>query len=51
MTCGSGYATTKKQAEQNAAEIVLKTDPRFKNKKIPVNGPKDYGASEGTSRG
>jgi ribonuclease III len=41
MTCGSGYATTKKQAEQNAAEIVLKTDPRFKNKKIPVNGPKD----------
>jgi len=51
MTCGSGYATTKKQAEQNAAEIVLKTDPRFKNKKIPVNGPKDSGSSEGTSRG
>ena len=38
MDCGSGFATTKKQAEQNAAEIVLKTDPRFKNKKIPVNG-------------
>ena len=35
---GSGYASTKKQAEQNAAEIVLKTDPRFKNKVIPVNG-------------
>ena len=51
MTCGSGYATTKKQAEQNAAEIVLKTDPRFKNKKIPVNGPKDSRANEGTSRG
>ena len=51
MPCGCGYATTKKQAEQNAAEIVLKTDPRFKNKKIPVNGPKDSGTSEGTSRG
>jgi ribonuclease III len=36
--CGCGYATTKKQAEQNAAEIVLKTDPRFKNRTIPVNG-------------
>jgi ribonuclease-3 len=34
----SGYASTKKQAEQNAAEIVVKTDPRFKNKVIPVNG-------------
>jgi len=41
MDCGSGFATTKKQAEQNAAEIVLKTDPRFKNKKIPVNGKND----------
>ena len=51
MDCGSGFATTKKQAEQNAAEIVLKTDPRFKNKKIPVNGPKDSGTSEGTPRG
>jgi ribonuclease-3 len=51
LDCGSGFATTKKQAEQNAAEIVLKTDPRFKNKKIPVNGPKDSGPSEGTSRG
>ena len=35
---GSGFASTKKQAEQNAAEIVLKTDPRFKNKTIPNNG-------------
>jgi len=51
LDCGSGFATTKKQAEQNAAEIVLKTDPRFKNKKIPVNGPKDSGPSEGTPRG
>ena len=52
MDCGSGFATTKKQAEQNAAEIVLKTDPRFKNKKIPVNGPRqDSGASEGAPRG
>jgi ribonuclease-3 len=32
MDCGSGFAHTKKQAEQNAAEIVLKTDPRFNNK-------------------
>jgi ribonuclease-3 len=37
MDCGSGFALTKKQAEQNAAEIVLKTDPRFKNKTIPRN--------------
>ena len=37
MECGSGFSTTKKQAEQNAAEILLKTDPRFKNKSIPVN--------------
>ena len=37
MDCGSGFAMTKKQAEQNAAEIVLKTDPRFKNKTIPRN--------------
>ena len=37
MECGSGFALTKKQAEQNAAEIVLKTDPRFKNKTIPRN--------------
>jgi len=43
MDCGSGFATTKKQAEQNAAEIVLKTDPRFKNKKIPVNNGKSNG--------
>jgi ribonuclease-3 len=32
MECGAGFALTKKQAEQNAAEIVLKTDPRFKSK-------------------
>lgn len=51
LVCGCGYATTKKQAEQNAAEVVLKTDPRFKNKKIPVHGPKDSGSSEGTPRG
>ena len=37
VDCGSGFATTKKQAEQNAAEIILKTDARFKNKSIPVN--------------
>jgi ribonuclease-3 len=48
MDCGAGFATTKKQAEQNAAEIVLKTDPRFKNKKIPVNnGKTDTGTSCG----
>ena len=52
MDCGSGFASTKKQAEQNAAEIVLKTDPRFKNKKIPVNGPRqDSESREGASRG
>lgn len=41
MDCGCGAASTKKQAEQNAAEIVLKTDPRFKNK----NGPPKSGPS------
>jgi len=35
MNCGSGFASTKKQAEQNAAQIVLKTDARFKNKDGP----------------
>jgi len=35
---GFGYATTKKQAEQNAAELVLKTDTRFKGKNVPVAG-------------
>lgn len=35
LNCGAGVALNKKQAEQNAAQIVLKTDPRFKNK----NGP------------
>jgi ribonuclease-3 len=39
VDCGSGFATTKKQAEQNAAEIVLKTDSRFSNK----NGPPKTG--------
>jgi len=29
---GCGYASTKKQAEQNAAELLLKTDSRFKIK-------------------
>jgi len=33
-----GYATTKKQAEQNAAEIILKTDSRFKGKNVPTSG-------------
>jgi ribonuclease-3 len=37
LNCGSGFASNKKQAEQNAAQIVLKTDARFKNKSIPVN--------------
>jgi ribonuclease-3 len=50
MVCGSGFALTKKQAEQNAAEIVLKTDPRFKNKKIPVNG-KDSDSNPGVACG
>lgn len=43
---GFGYATTKKQAEQNAAEIVLKTDPRFKGKNVPIAG-----TSKGTQGG
>jgi len=47
LDCGCGFATTKKEAEQNAANIVLKTDPRFKNKEIPVNGPKSRKAPEG----
>ena len=38
---GCGYASTKKQAEQNAAELLLKTDKRFK-----TNGPKGRGAPE-----
>lgn len=37
---GSGFALTKKQAEQNAAEIVLKTDARFASKNgQPTGGP------------
>jgi len=43
---GFGYATTKKQAEQNAAEIVLKTDARFKGKNVPAPG-----TSKGTQIG
>jgi ribonuclease-3 len=46
VDCGSGFATTKKQAEQNAAEIVLKTDHRFKNKNVPSRGE-----GQGTSCG
>ena len=37
MPCASGFATTKKQAEQNASEMLLKTDARFKNKEL-LNG-------------
>lgn len=47
LECGCGYASTKKMGEQNAAELVLKTDPRFKNKEIPVNGPKNRKTPEG----
>jgi ribonuclease-3 len=46
LDCGCGFATTKKEAEQNAAQMVLKTDPRFKGKEIPVNGPKNRKAPE-----
>ena len=46
LECGSGFASTKRQAEQNAAEMVLKTDHRFKNKEIPVNGPKNRKTAE-----
>jgi ribonuclease-3 len=46
LECGCGFASTKKNAEQNAAELVLKTDPRFKNKEIPVNGSKNRKAAE-----
>jgi len=34
---GWGFGNTKKEAEQNAAEITLKTEPRFKGKE-PPNG-------------
>lgn len=44
MDCGWGFGTTKKQAEQNAAEIVLKTDPRFKNKNVPTANRQGSGA-------
>ena len=50
MECAAGFALTKKQAEQNAAEIVLKTDIRFKHKKIPVNG-KDPDSNQGAACG
>lgn len=39
-TVSCGYASTKKQAEQNAAEMLLKTEPQFKN-----NAPKSQAAS------
>jgi ribonuclease-3 len=57
LECGSGFALTKKQAEQNAAEIVLKTDQRFKNKHGPPKREQRRasspvgGASEGTACG
>lgn len=52
LECGSGFALTKKQAEQNAAEIVLKTDPRFKNKNVPTGIRKQSdSASTGTTCG
>jgi ribonuclease-3 len=46
VECGSGFASTKKQAEQNAAEIVLKTDNRFKGKE-PPNGRSRMDSSKG----
>jgi ribonuclease-3 len=51
MDCGSGFSTTKKQAEQNAAEIVLKTDARFKSKHggPPKREMREQG--EGVARG
>lgn len=38
---GCGYATTKRQAEQNAAQLLLKTDSRFKR-----NGGQGSGSPE-----
>lgn len=35
---GCGYASTKRQAEQNAAQVLLKTDPRFKKNGRPGQG-------------
>lgn len=48
LDCGSGFASTKKQAEQNAAELLLKTDTRFKNKNVPIinRRPADQSGSE-----
>lgn len=42
---GCGYGSTKKQAEQNVAELLLKTDSRFKKHQ---NGPPGQGTSEQT---
>ena len=46
MESGCGYATTKRQAEQNAAHVLLKTDSRFKR-----NGREGGGASGKAVRG
>ena len=45
MESGCGYASTKRQAEQNAAQVLLKTDSRFKR-----NGRESSGASGETIR-
>jgi ribonuclease-3 len=45
LPLGCGFATNKKQAEQNAAEIVLKTDPRFKNRDVNRSSRSSSGAS------
>ena len=45
MESGCGYASTKRQAEQNAAQVLLKTDSRFKR-----NGREGGGASGETIR-
>lgn len=49
MVCGFGAGLTKRQAEQNAAEIVLKTDPRFKNKNGGPESKKNRKQGERTS--
>jgi ribonuclease-3 len=48
VECGAGFALTKKQGEQNAAEIVLKTDNRFKSKN---GGPPKREGRGGDSQG
>ncbi len=45
MDSGCGYASTKRQAEQNAAQVLLKTDPRFKK-----NGRESSGTTGETIR-